>query len=50
MYDNNLLRKKSLKLYKKYSEFLSIPCKLFIVRVFTVIEYLTTANWLSIEQ
>ena len=50
MYVNNLLRKKSLKLYKKYFEFLSIPSKFFIVRVFIVIKYLTTTNQLSTEQ
>ena len=50
MYVNNLVRKRNLKLYKKYFEFLSISSKLFIVRVFIVIKYLTNANQLSTEQ
>ena len=29
MYVNNLLRKRGLKLYKKYFDFLSIPLKFF---------------------
>ena len=33
MYIGNLLRKRGLKLYKKYFEFLSIPSWLFIIRV-----------------
>ena len=47
MYVNNLLRKRGLKLYKKYFEFLSIPSKFFKVRVFRVIKYSTTANQLK---
>ena len=37
MYVDNLLRKKGLKLHKKYFEFLLIPSKFVIVRVFIVI-------------
>ena len=50
MYVNNLLRKRGLKIYKNYFDFLSISSKFFIVRVFIVIKYSTTANQLSTEQ
>ena len=46
MYKCMLMRKKGLKLYKRYFEFLLIPSKFF----FVVIKYLTTAKQLSTEQ
>ena len=45
-----LFWEKVLETYKTYFKFLSILSKFFIVRVFIVIKYLTTANQLLTEQ
>ena len=49
MYVNNLLRKKGLKIYKKIFRSL-VDSLFFIVRVFIVIKYSTTANQLLTEE